>query len=96
MSLKTLFPFIQPLNNDGCIVPGGKLTFYAAGGVVKKNTWADAQGVTLNSNPVILNTDTGRAFIFMANDGAYDVLFTDEHDVLIWTLPSFIPYAPVV
>lgn len=96
MSLLTLFPFIQPLDNDGHIVPGGKLTFYETGTLVKKDTWSDAGGVTLNSNPVVLDLDTGRAFIFLDNDGAYDVIFTDEDDVEIWSLTAFIPYAPVV
>lgn len=96
MSLLTLFPFIQPLDNSGRIVPGGKITFLEAGTIVKKDTWADAQGDTLNSNPVILDLDTGRAFIFMANDGAYDIVFTDADDVEIWSLSAFIPYAPVV
>lgn len=96
MSLLTLFPFIQPLDNNGAIVPGGRISFFEAGTVVRKDTWADAQGDTLNSNPVVLDLDTGRAFIFMADDGAYDIIFTDADDVEIWSLPSFIPYAPVV
>ncbi len=96
MSLLTLFPFIQPLDDSGHIVPGGKLNFYNAGLGTRKDTYADAQGDTVNANPVILDLDTGRAFIFMANDGAYDVIFTDEDDVEIWTLSAFIPYAPVV
>lgn len=96
MSLLTLFPFIQPLDDNGCVVPGGLLTFYNAGTVVKKDTWADAQGSVLNSNPVVLDVDTGRYFVFLANDGAYDVLFTDADGNTIWSLSAFIPYAPVI
>jgi hypothetical protein len=96
VSLLTLFPFPQPLDDNGAIVPGGKLTFYESGTIVKKDTYADANGDVVNSNPVILDIDTGRFFVFMANDGAYDVLFTDADDVMIWSLTAFIPYAPVV
>lgn len=95
MSLLTLFPFNQPLDDNGDIVPGGKLTFYEAGTVFKKDTYADAQGDVTNSNPAVLDIDTGRKFIFMGNDGAYDVIFTDADDNEIWSLSAFMPYAPV-
>lgn len=85
----------QPLGNDGAPVPGGKLTFYVAGTTTKKDTFADALGTTPNTNPVILDA-YGRAVIFLDNDEAYDVLFTDADDVEIWTLEDVMAAAPAV
>lgn len=90
----------QPLDDNGAIVPGGKLTFYEAGLEVFKTTYADADGNVENENPVELDGQ-GRATIFLADDGAYDVIFR-QPDVnaqpgdTIWTLSSVIAAAPVI
>lgn len=98
MSLLTLFGgcILQPLNNTGGIVPGGKLTFYAAGTVTLKNTYTDAAKTTLATNPVVLDGN-GRAAIFLNNDAAYDIVFKSaDGGTTFWTLLSVIANKPVV
>lgn len=91
----------QPLNNAGGIVPGGLITFYSAGTLVLKNTFADADGDTANDNPVELD-GYGRAVIFLDNDGAYDIVFRGPNinnvpatGPTYWTLESVVAARPV-
>lgn len=86
----------QPLSDTGSIVVGGKLYFYVAGSPsTPKDTYADADGDTANSNPVELD-GAGRAVIFLADDGAYDIEFQDADGNTLWTLTSVVAAAPVV
>ena len=91
----------QPLDDNGSIVPGGKITFLAAGTEDLKTTYADANGDAENTNPVELD-GAGRAVIFLANDGAYDIVFrqpdtpVDVPGAIIWTLTGVIAAAPAV
>lgn len=61
MANLTLSPLAwwQPLDDEGNIVPGGKLFTYAAGSSTKKNTYTDVLGAVANTNPIILD-DAGR------------------------------------
>jgi lysophospholipase L1-like esterase len=67
---------------DGKPLVGGKVYTYAAGTSTPKLTWADANQVAANSNPVILDA-RGEASIFW--NGAYKVTLRDAQDNLIWT-----------
>lgn len=91
----TPFFMFQPLNDDGAPVPGGTLTFYATGTTTPKDVYADADGNTVLTNPVELD-GSGRKLVFLDDDGAYDILFKDADEVLIWTMVKIIAYAPVI
>ena len=52
-------PWFTGFDDDGNIVPGGKLFTYAAGTSTKKNTYTDVLGAVANENPIILD-DAGR------------------------------------
>lgn len=85
---------IQPLDNNGNIVVGGKLNFYEAGSaLVRQDTYADHLGTVPNANPVVLDGN-GRAYIYLAVSPAYDIVFTDPDDVTIWTATYVIANAP--
>jgi microcystin-dependent protein len=75
-------------NDVGAIVPGGKLFTYAAGTLTPKDTYPSATSLSFpNANPVVLDSE-GRADIFVEPDEAYDLVFTDENDVELWTALS--------
>ncbi len=89
-------PGLQPLGNSGEIVPAGLLNFYEAGTLVRKDTYPSAAGGSANTNPVELDGN-GRALIYLDNDGAYDIVFTDaDGEVEFWSLESYVSPAPVV
>lgn len=52
-------PWFTGFDDDGAIIPGGKLFTYAAGTSTKKNTYTDVGGLAANTNPIILD-DAGR------------------------------------
>lgn len=98
MSLLTLFggTIFQGLDDNGRPVPSGKVNFYEAGNIpTRKDTYADANKGATNANPVVLD-GAGRAVIFLDNDGAYDIVFTDHNGATIWTLSAVIAAAPAV
>lgn len=76
---------------------GGKVFAYAAGTSTPATTWADADKVAANTNPVILDA-RGEATIFW--DGAYKIVLKDASDNIIWTvddastLPDFASLPP--
>lgn len=90
-----LTPFFvyQPLNDDGAPVPGGFLAFYVTGTETLKDVFADADGNVPLTNPVELD-GAGRKLVFLDNDGAYDVVFSDADDVEIWTMQKIAAWAP--
>lgn len=85
----------QPLDDDGAIVPQGRLHTYIVGTTTPKDTYLQASGGSAHANPVVLD-GAGRATIFLADDGAYDMVLTDADGATIWTLTSIIAAAPVV
>jgi len=78
-----LMPFIQlrEFANDGLLLSGGKIQFYRAGTTTPAPTYQDAQGVSANDNPVILDAG-GSAKIFLLPI-KYRVVIYDANDVLI-------------
>lgn len=83
----------QPLDDDGAIIPQGKLHAYVTGTTTPKNTYLQAVGGSAHANPVVLD-GAGRATIFLMTDGAYDLVLTDHNDATIWTLSNVIAAAP--
>jgi hypothetical protein len=72
-------------DRNGNPLSGGKLYTWEAGSVVtNKTTWKDANKVTANTNPVILDA-YGEADIWL--DGNYQINLTDANDVAQWSAP---------
>lgn len=63
---------------------GGKVFFYVSGTSTPKNTFKERSQSTLNSNPVILDSN-GEADIWF-EVGYYKVVLKSSTDVLIWTV----------
>lgn len=76
-----LWHLTDPANGNP--LNGGRMYFYAAGTTTPKDTWADADKVATNPNPVILDAN-GDAPIFL--DGAYKVIAKTSADVLIYEM----------
>jgi hypothetical protein len=85
----------QPLDDNGAIMPAGKVYFYETGTVNAKDVFHDADGLNPWTQPVELDA-AGRAVIFLDDDGAYDIVLTDANDVEIWTLTKVLAAMPVV
>jgi len=82
MSLTLMpLPVVQFFGSDGPLA-GGKLYTYSPGTSNPKVTYSDDQGVTQNTNPIILDS-VGRASVWL--DGAYNMSLYDANDVLQWT-----------
>lgn len=73
----------QPLDDEGAIIPGGKLYTYIAGTSTKLTTYTDESGDVSNANPVILDA-AGRADVWL---GAriYKMILKDADDALIYS-----------
>lgn len=69
---------IQELDANGAPYAGAKMFFYAAGTSTKQDTYSDANGVSANTNPVILDA-SGRATIFF-QPLTYDVVLAPSTD----------------
>jgi hypothetical protein len=61
-----LLPFLQlrQFNDSGLLLSGGRIHFFRAGTTTPLETYQDALGVTLNTNPVVLD-GAGSAKIFL-------------------------------
>lgn len=89
--------FHQFFDQYGEPLAGGKLYTYAAGTSVQKNTFKDALGLTLNTNPIILD-DVGICQLFILADesdtadddlkGGYRFILKDKNDVEIRTVDN--------
>ena len=89
MTLATLtLPRFIEFDSGGDPLAGGKVYFYEAGTSTPKDTFSDAAGTTPNANPVILDS-SGRATIFMNNDGLYKVVVDDGEDVQIYEQDNY-------
>lgn len=71
----------QFVGNDGTPLSGGLVYFYIPGTTTPKNTFQDAAGTILNTNPVVLDS-AGRAIIYGA--GAYQEAVFDSLGNVIW------------
>lgn len=71
----------QYFDNNGNPLSGGTVTTYVVGTSTLKTTWRDANEVTPNANPVILDAG-GKAIIYGA--GNYRQVVKDRNGNLIW------------
>lgn len=71
----------QFVGNDGTPLSGGLVYFYIPGTTTPKNTFQDAAGTILNTNPVVLDSG-GRAIIY--GSGAYQEAVFDNLGNVIW------------
>lgn len=74
-------------NSAGQPLVGGKLYTYAAGTSTPKVTYADASGLSPNTNPIILDA-RGECAVFWF--GAYKVVLTDASDAVIYTQDNIV------
>lgn len=79
--------------SDGTPLVGGKLFTYDAGTSTPRPTYADADALFPNTNPVILDA-RGEATVFWS--GAYKVVLKDASDVTIWTVDDIVSTDSVV
>lgn len=77
---------LQFCDADGHPFAGGTLEMYVVGTTTPKDTWKDAAGTILNTNPIVLDA-AGRALIY--GDGGYRTILRDADGNLIWDQPSF-------
>ena len=78
-----LDPAIQVQNENGVTIAGARVYIYDSNTSELAETYKDFEG-TRNTNPVI--TDTLGNCTIIAEDGiAYDVVFKDDHDNLLFT-----------
>lgn len=80
----------QWFTNNGDPADGYQLFVYSSGSSTKVDTWADAQGVTLNANPVVLDS-SGRHNVFVTPGQSYKFVMapptdTDPPTSPIWTV----------
>lgn len=85
------YPFVKPqfFDSNGDPLSGYQLFCYASGTTTKQNTYSDADLVTPNANPIILDS-AGRASIFLSANTYKFVMApptdTDPPVAPIWTM----------
>ena len=76
----------QLLDNSGNVLSGGKIYTYAAGTTTQVATYTSNNGITANSNPIILNSAGRVPYEIWLTDGQnYKFVLKDSNDVLIGT-----------
>lgn len=90
MSTGTLMPYgvVQYFDDNGDPLTGGQLFTYRAGSTSPLPTYREADLLTPNSNPVVLDHG-GRATIF-AQAAAYKLVLYDVNNVLIWSVDNIV------
>ena len=76
-------PVPQFLTDNIEPLPGGKLNFFTTGTTTRLDTFKDAQEVTKNANPVVLDAAGRIPNIFL--NGTYTVTLTNKDDVQVWS-----------
>ena len=76
----------QLLDNSGNVLTGGKIYTYAAGTTTPATTYTSSNGITANSNPIILNSAGRVPYEIWLTDGvSYKFVLKDSNDTLIAT-----------
>lgn len=80
----------QTLDSDNFLLSGGKVYWYLAGTSTPATTYIDADGITPNANPVVLNSrgEPNSGGIWLAEGIAYKAVLKDAADVLIRTIDN--------
>ena len=81
-----MYPLLTSINSqfiDSCGKPlaGGKVYTYEANTTTPKATYADTDGLAVNTNPIILD-ESGRARIYIG-EGSYRIRVLDRNEALI-------------
>lgn len=84
-------PKLQFFDSNGNPLVGGKLYSYAAGTSTPQATYANYNGSTTNTNPVILDS-RGEANVWLSSS-YYKLKLTDSNGVEIWTVDNVGGYA---
>jgi len=71
----------QFIDANGAPYASGRVYFYSPGTTTPKNTWQDAGGTTLNTNPILLDA-AGRAIIY--GIGSYREVLQDSLGNVVW------------
>jgi hypothetical protein len=83
MANRIINPGSRHFNSQGTApLSGGLMYFYEVGTLNPKDTYADEEALTPNSNPVVLSAGGLEPNIFL--DGAYRVILKDSSGVQIW------------
>lgn len=78
-------PKLQFFGTDGLPLVGGKLYTYAAGTTTPLATYVDYNGVTENTNPVILDSN-GQANVWLPSTTSYKYVLKTPEDVTLYTV----------
>ncbi len=78
------FAQLREFDDSGLLLSGGKLYFYRAGSTTPLETYQNAEGTILNTNPVILDS-SGTAKIFLL-PVKYRLVITDANDAQIYDI----------
>lgn len=84
MPVSFISPRFQAIDDRGRPLVGGKLYVYANKTTIPSVTYQDAQGITLNTNPIILDA-RGEARVFLGETIVYTFVLKSAADVLIWS-----------
>lgn len=81
----------QLLDNSGNVLTGGKIYTYLAGTTTLATTYTSSNGITANSNPIILNS-AGRVpyEIWLTDSIQYKFVLKDSNDTLIGTWDNLV------
>lgn len=81
----------QLLDNSGNVLTGGKIYTYLAGTTTPATTYTSSNGITANSNPIILNS-AGRVpyEIWLTDSIEYKFVLKDSNDTLIGTWDNLV------
>jgi hypothetical protein len=74
----------RAVDNNGNALVGGKVYTYSAGTTTPIQTFTDSTAITLNANPVILNS-RGEADIWILPNTGYKFILQDSNGNVIWT-----------
>ena len=77
-------PVFTGLDNNGAIVPGGKLYTYLAGTTTNQATYTDVALTVPNANPIVLDS-AGRAVVYVPSGSSFKLVLKTAADVTLWT-----------
>jgi len=79
----------QFFDNSGAILAGGLLYTYAAGTTTPLATYQDSGGVTVHTNPIILDS-AGRVptEVWMTSGSAYKLVLKTSTGISLWTMDN--------
>lgn len=80
---------VQMQNLNGVPLANGKMYVYALGRTRLMDTWSDVDGVSLNSNPIILDA-AGQCHCYVSDDFDYTLVVTDAYDNEIFSIDKYL------